>query len=404
MDSLANEMPALQKYTLRVLLIDDQQVIAQAIQHMLKDQKDISFFYCNDPSQAVRMALEIHPTVILQDLVMPDIDGLHLIESFRLHSATKDIPLIALSTEEEPKIKAEAFSLGANDYLIKLPEKIELIARIRYHSAAYIRLLERNEAYQKLEESQRKLNAELQEAANYVMSLLPPPLTGETQAHLSAEWRFIPSTKLGGDAFGYHYLDSENFCFYLLDVCGHGVGAAVLSISIMNVLRAGTLPDTNFHNPEQVLKVLNAKFPMEDHNGMFFTIWYGVYHLPSREIIYSSGGHPPAILMTGPSVSQAKIMELTTPGLVIGGMSEAQFISGTCKVDTYGKLFLFSDGVYEIEKPNGEMFTFHEFIVLLQNHSDSIEEDLDRVTRLMRELNGPGSFADDFSILEIKFD
>ncbi|MCP6769057.1 hypothetical protein NL529_29850, partial [Klebsiella pneumoniae] len=87
------------------------------------------------------------------------------------------------------------------DYMVKLPDKIELIARIRYHSEGYIRLLERNEAYAKLEENQRILNAELKEAAAYVISLLPSPLDDEG---LQAHWKFIPSTQLGGDAFGYH--------------------------------------------------------------------------------------------------------------------------------------------------------------------------------------------------------
>src|SRR5260221_8079575 len=100
---------------------------------------------------------KIKPTVILQDLVMPGIDGLTLVSQFRGHPVTKDIPIIVLSTNENPQVKGQAFALGANDYLVKLPDKIELIARIRYHSRAYLNQLQRDAAYRALRESQQQL-------------------------------------------------------------------------------------------------------------------------------------------------------------------------------------------------------------------------------------------------------
>ncbi len=121
-----------------VLLIDDQIIIGEAIRRMLASEPDIVFHYCNDPGQAIQLAKEIAPTVILQDLVMPNIDGLMLVRHFRSNPITLNIPLIVLSTKDEPKVKAEAFALGINDYLVKLPDKIELVARLRYHSRAYL--------------------------------------------------------------------------------------------------------------------------------------------------------------------------------------------------------------------------------------------------------------------------
>ena len=110
-----------------------------------------------EPTKAIDMANEVEPTVILQDLVMPDVDGLTLVKFFRANPATKDTPMIVLSSKEEPIIKAEAFAVGANDYVVKLPDKLELIARIRYHSRGYISLLQRNEAYDAIERSQKHL-------------------------------------------------------------------------------------------------------------------------------------------------------------------------------------------------------------------------------------------------------
>jgi len=130
-----------------VLLIDDQSIIAEAIRRMLAPQTDITFHYCSDPTQALKAAANCQPTVILQDLVMPQMDGLLLVEFLRSQDTpTCHTPLIVLSSKEDPVIKAKAFELGANDYLVKLPDARELIARIRYHSKAYINFLKRQEA------------------------------------------------------------------------------------------------------------------------------------------------------------------------------------------------------------------------------------------------------------------
>jgi adenylate cyclase len=147
----------LPKHAIKVLLVDDQTIIGEAVRRLLATEEDIIFRYCSDPTAALHVAHEFAPTVILQDLVMPDIDGLMLVRFFRANAATRNIPLIVLSTKEEPKIKAEAFALGANDYLVKLPDKVELIARIRYHSKGYISLLERNDAYKALEQMANQL-------------------------------------------------------------------------------------------------------------------------------------------------------------------------------------------------------------------------------------------------------
>jgi two-component system, NtrC family, sensor kinase len=129
-----------------VLLIDDQAMIGEAVRRMLASEPQVKFHYCGDPKRAIAEAAEIAPTVILQDLVMPDVDGLELLQQFRSHSKLQSVPLIMLSTRDEPAIKAEAFGMGANDYLIKLPDRVELVARIRYHSKAYQNLQARSAA------------------------------------------------------------------------------------------------------------------------------------------------------------------------------------------------------------------------------------------------------------------
>lgn len=150
-----------------VLLVDDQAMIAEGIRRMLADEGDIEFHYCGDPHAAVATAVHLQATIILQDLVMPEMDGMALLHAYREHLPTSDIPVVVLSTKDDPTIKSEAFSKGANDYLVKLPDKVELVARIRAHSRSYLAQLQRDIAYQALHDLQQQLknsNARLEES------------------------------------------------------------------------------------------------------------------------------------------------------------------------------------------------------------------------------------------------
>ncbi|MDD4929956.1 MAG: diguanylate cyclase [Gallionella sp.] len=156
-------------HPLMVMLVDDQPFVAELLQRQLTSEKDINFHYCQEASQAISTAEKISPTVVLLDFTMPQIDGLTLCRLFRAHPATRDIPVIMLSSNDDPATKAQAFGAGANDYLVKLPDSIELIARLRYHSAAYTARLQRDDAYRALRASQirlEELNMQLLKLAN----------------------------------------------------------------------------------------------------------------------------------------------------------------------------------------------------------------------------------------------
>ncbi|MGI8934309.1 response regulator [Leptolyngbya sp. BC1307] len=148
MSELSASPPAHGQPAISVLVVDDQPIAAKAIRRLLASAPDIAVHYCQEPTQALAIATEIRPSVILQDLVMPNVDGLILVKFFRAHPTTRNTPIIVLSSKGDPEVKAAAFSAGANDYLVKLPDPIELIARLRYHAAAYQNLLKRYEAEQ----------------------------------------------------------------------------------------------------------------------------------------------------------------------------------------------------------------------------------------------------------------
>lgn len=382
---------AITEHPIVVLLIDDQRIIGEAVKRMLQTETDIEYHYTCNPAEALALAEQLKPTVILQDLVMPEIDGITLVKSFRAHADTAAVPMIVLSSKEEPATKAEAFAAGANDYLVKLPDPVELIARIRYHSGGYIALLQRNQAFAALEESQRALAGELAEAADYVRSLLPEPLPGP---EIRTAWIFRPCSSLGGDAFGYFSIDEDHFAIFLLDVCNHGVGSALLSVSAMNALMGQTLVDVDFREPAKVMAELNNVFLMEKHNNLYFTLWYGVLEKSTRTLRYSSGGHPPAVLL-----APAGTELLRCRAMPIGTLEDMTFEEASTQVPVGSTLYVFSDGIYEIRTREGKEMELNDFVGILTRPEREPGRKVEEVLETMQELQGQQNFEDDVSLL-----
>lgn len=328
---------------------------------------------------------------------MPDVSGMTLVKSYRADPALRDTPLIVLSSKEEPVVKAEAFASGANDYIVKLPDKIELLARIRYHSNSYIRLLERNEAYAALAENRQRLADEMAAAAQYLTSLFPQP----TREPVAIDWRFVPSADLGGDAFGYDWLDGDHLSLYIFDVTGHGLASALLSVSIMNVLRSRSLPHTDFRDPTQVLSGLNDAFPGEAYGDKFFTIWYGVYRRTKGTLRWSGGGHPPSLLF--PDATGIAPVQLQSDGIVMGMMPGAEFPTSELPVPAGSRLYLYTDGCHEIHLPNGGLWPFDDFLAFMTQPAPATTSLMDGLREHVKRLSGSGVLHDDFSIVEATF-
>ncbi|MBA4066457.1 MAG: response regulator [Isosphaera sp.] len=378
----------------RVLLVDDQPIVGETVRQMLAGEPGMEYRYCQDPACALDAANEFHPTVILQDLVMPEIDGLQLVRFFRANAGTRDTPLVVLSSKEEPTVKARAFALGANDYLVKLPDKLEVVARIRYHSRGYVALLERNEAYRALAEKQRELAAEVNRAARYVRSLLPPPLRA---GPVAIDWQFVPSAHLAGDMFGYHWLDPDHLAVYLLDVSGHGVGSALLAVSAANVLAAGGLPGVDPRDPGRVVTKLNEMFPMDRQDGKYFTIWYGVYRPKDRSLAYCNAGHPPALLHTAGDLHQ-----LDADGPAVGMAPDLPFDTRTVKVGAGDRLLVYSDGVFEVERADGKMWQYPEFVAHIRPELARGGDLIERHLKFCRDLANAEVLGDDFSMVLVQ--
>jgi phosphoserine phosphatase RsbU/P len=244
--------------------------------------------------------------------------------------------------------------------------------------------------------TRQRLADELAEAAAFLRSLLPAPLAGE----VATDYRLVTSSHLGGDLFGYHWVDDRRLAVYLLDVTGHGVSAALLSISVYQAIRRQTLPDTNFDCPGCVLTALNAAFPMEHHGNKFFTIWYGLYDRQTRTLTYANGGHPPPMLFDG-TRDDPRLLDHSD--LIIGIAPDATYRAHTHPVTRGSRLYLFSDGAYELRDHAGRMLTLdglrQTFVQAPRDNGSA----LDHTLHTLQQYQGRPTFDDDVSLLELRF-
>lgn len=244
----------------------------------------------------------------------------------------------------------------------------------------------------------KELDRDLRRASDYVHALLPAPITS---GPVRTEWRFVPSTQLAGDAFGYYWLDADTFVFYLLDVSGHGAGSAMHSVAVMNVLRQRALPGVDFTDPSQVFASLNDRYQMADHNGLMFTMWYGVYRPAERKLTYGTAGHHAAYLVP-PARHEAQPLGMSA--LMIGAIPGVTYETEHTTVPPGSVLHVFSDGVFEIVTKDEQRWDLEDFLPRLVDPPIAGTPEPERLYRAVIQAARPGPLNDDFSLLMLTFE
>jgi len=358
--SRATSHPDKPRISGRILVVDDDAFNREILSRHLERQGHVVCQAANGRA-AFSILSEAPFDIILLDIMMPGMNGFQLLEAIRADERLRDLSTIVVSSLDDSSSVARCIELGAEDYLPRDFDPIILKARIDslLEKKEYKR--ENDKALRRLVEAQERLAAELRDAAVYVRSLLPKKLRWRG---VSADWEFIPSLSLGGDCFYYHKIDENRLALYLLDVSGHGIQAALLSATIMNMLRGLSLGGVDYGSPTSVLSRLNRSFRIEDQNNMFFTIWYGVYDSSTRLLRYASAGSPPAILV-GPD---GMVVELAGDGPVIGVDESAVYGEFDEAIDPGSNLYLFSDGLFEVRAKTGTILAWETFLTLLEEH------------------------------------
>ncbi len=375
-----------------ILVIDDDRSIQMFLKRILQKQ-GYEVITASTGEEGILRTLNSPPALIICDWMMPGLSGLEVCDRIKKDPKLSTTFFILLTSLDSIADRVKGLDAGADDFITKPIEQNELQARVR----AGLRL---HQLSQDLQTQKLLLETELAEASEYVKSLLPPAL----KYPLSIKFKFLPSRQLGGDCFDYNWLDADSLAIYLLDAAGHGLKATLPSISVLNLLRSRALKDLNYYQPSAVLAALNNTFQINYENDKYFTIWYGVYNRVTRQLIYASGGHPPAIIISGTTPTNTDVKRLKTPGIPVGMFPEAKYVDSSCYIEKSSTLYIFSDGAYEITQTDGNLWNLEAFIQILISLQYSVDNQLDYILSYLINLNSKETFEDDLSILQVKFD
>lgn len=384
-----------------VLLIDDQPIIGEAVRRMLLPENDITFHYCSDPTKAIKAAQSCQPTIILQDLVMPEMDGLVLVRFLRaINAPTKDVPLIVLSSKEEPLIKAKAFELGANDYIVKLPDKAELIARIRYHSKAYVNFLKRQEAEAILQAENLRMAKELDMLRQMQQMILPTSDELDAIDGLEISGYMEPADEVGGDYYDVLYTDGI-VTIGIGDVTGHGLESGILMVMTQTAVR--TLKEIRELDPVKFLDALNRtlyKNVRRMNSEKSLTLVILTY---TKGRVSISGQHEETIVIRkGGHVERVNTMDL---GFPIGLDEEIIDCINPISIDLNqgDGIVLYTDGIPEAYNMDRDQYGIDRLCDIASKNWDRSAEEIKQVIiDDVKEFIGEQKVYDDITLVVIK--
>jgi sigma-B regulation protein RsbU (phosphoserine phosphatase) len=351
--------------------------------------------------------------IVFTDWMMPGMSGLELIRKIRMTGSGRYVYVILCTSRSSRADLVEGLKSGADDYIGKPIHEDELLVRL----AAGERVidLERRleEENRKLEESNQSLKsayetirADLDAAARMQRSLLPP---AGTIHGIQCNSLFLPASVVAGDVFNFFSIGLNSVGFYLLDVSGHGIPAAMLSVTLSKVLT--TRPEASsplvaptqsgsaydIRPPHEALSEMNDRF--QDQDDMYFTMVYGVLDKDSGCLRLAQAGHPAPILLrrNGPPEP------LGDGGFPLGMLPDRSFDALEYHVEKGDRLFLCSDGILECTNSAGEEFGQHRLMEVLNKHrQSSLETLLHSLQSTMHQWAGSTEFADDVTLLALE--
>jgi len=390
----------------KIFIVDDNMVNRKLLAAILK-KEGYELLEAVNGGEAVALALKEQPDLILLDIMMPVKDGYQVCRELKADKRTSSIPIIFLSAKTQVEDKIKGLDLGGSDYVTKPFDRGEVLARVRAHLKIASLTKEVFEANKELVKKQQRLQEDLEAAGGIQRSLLPqkPP----DMEIMDVAWRFTPCESIGGDIFNVVRLDEDHWGIYVLDVSGHGVPAALVAVSVSQVLhpQQGLLlkktikppPYYKVVSPSGVLSKLDDEFPMERFDK-YFTISYIVLNVKNGSIRYSNAAHPPPMLLH----ESGTIEFLDKGGTIIGMGGILPFEEGEIRARKGDKLFIYTDGIVEYQNRDGELYgeeRFEKELKRLKNEPISVI--IDSVMDTLMEFGDNNDPQDDITLLGIEF-
>ncbi len=344
----------------RILIVDDNQINRRVLISML-DRKRYTLLTAADGAEALAMARADPPDLILLDIVMPGMDGYQVCDELKADPRTERVPVVFLSALADTADKIRGLELGAVDYITKPFDQGEVVARVRSQLKIQRLATELLRANRELSEKQDFIDQDLRAAGAIQHSLLPAaPPPSDT---LRMAWRFMPCGRVGGDLFNFCAVTPDELAVFMIDVSGHGVPAAMVTVSLSqflcaasgHLLAAATADSApRAAAPAEVLRRLEREYPMERFDK-YFTIAYALIEHRTGRLRYSLGGHPQPLLLRADS----RLEILDAGGPLIGSGSGLPFEEGEAQLEPGDRLLLYTDGIVEVREPSGASLGEH---------------------------------------------
>jgi phosphoserine phosphatase RsbU/P len=323
----------------RVLIVDDVKANVDILVEALRGDYKLSVALGGE--QAIAAVHRSPPDLVLLDIVMPDVDGYEICRRLRASEATRELPIMFLSSLEDVKDKTRGFEVGGNDYLTKPFEILEVKARVRS-------LLKAKSYADAVKEAAER---DLRIARAIQMGLLPTNIRNQTQGTgLDVDAVLEPAYQVGGDLFEVMRLGHDRVLIAVGDVSGKGIPAALFMAVTMTILRSMARQG---HDVAEILRRLNDELLEQNPRGMFVTLQLMMFDAAARTMTSASAGHHAAVL-----VSSGRSPELVFPssGRVLGLLPSEPIDSETQNVKLGDTFVLFTDGVSEAFDADGELF------------------------------------------------
>ncbi len=384
----------------RILVVDDSQDSRKLI-GLILTKSGYQVSEAVDGPEGLQKSLADSPDLILLDIMMPGMDGFEVCAALKNDARTRDIPVIFLSALVESRDKIKGLEIGGSDYITKPFDRGEALARVRTHLKISRLTREIMAANRELLSKQKSLDEDLQAAAGIQQSLLPRGLPKSD--FIDMAWKYIPSQAVGGDIFNVFSLDGEQLALYMLDVSGHGVPSALVTVSVSQFLQphhGQIVKEGNiFTAPGRVLDALDREYPVERFDK-YFTIFYGLMAAEHGILTYSSAGHPPPVLLHGRGAYE--LLERGGPIIGLGGM--APFEEEKVKLAPGDKLVIYTDGITECQNKQGIFFGAERFYQLLEDlKSLPITQIMEKITTAVTDFLGERQPQDDITLLGIEY-
>lgn len=388
----------------RILIVDDSPDVRILLKRMLPASR-FEVEEAANGREGLAQKESFKPDLVLLDIVMPDIDGFAVCKAIR--DADNDTSIVFLSGKSDSTDKVRGLECGGNDYITKPFDKAEVLARI--DSQLKIRKLTRElkDANRVLTEKQKALDDDLNAASGIQQSLLPHHVPDFQ--NLTFGWRFMPSYLIGGDIFNIIRLDEDHVGIYMIDVAGHGVPAALITVSVSQTLKPdgngltkertyGT-PGYRIISPGALMEALDREYPIERF-GRYFTIVYLIMNTVTGVLTYSNAAHPmPVLIRKGGGIEL-----LDKGGTIIGLGGPVPFEEGEVSLKASDRVVLFTDGVLDCRNPEGDLYGEERLYSALRSAGrKTVHELLDGLVHSITDFCRGLPFPDDISIAVIEY-